>query len=224
MKAIILTAGIGSRLGNPFPKPLTMLRNGCSILQSQVKNLTRYMDVHDIIVVVGFKKELIMEAFSNLTFVYNDCFDTTNTAKSLLKGLAKVKGEDALWLNGDVVFDHRILSGITRSPRSVMAVNTSKVGEEEVKYTVNGDGSIKHVSKKVENPLGEAVGINLVKAADLETLKRTLAQCGANDYFERGIELATEDSMKIYPMDISEFNCVEVDFKDDLERANAFFE
>jgi len=63
MKAVILAAGIGSRLGNPYPKPLTMLDNGCSIMQCQVKNLLRYFSIDNIYAVVGFKKELIMEAF-----------------------------------------------------------------------------------------------------------------------------------------------------------------
>jgi choline kinase len=40
--------------------------------------------------VVGFKKDLIMESFPNLTYVYNQYFDQTNTAKSLLKAIKKL--------------------------------------------------------------------------------------------------------------------------------------
>ena len=58
MKIIILAAGIGSRLGNPFPKPLTPLKNGKSIMKMQVENMTSRYDVDDINVVVGFKKDL----------------------------------------------------------------------------------------------------------------------------------------------------------------------
>ena len=39
MKIVILAAGIGSRLGNPLPKPLTLLKNGQSIMQQQIENL-----------------------------------------------------------------------------------------------------------------------------------------------------------------------------------------
>jgi choline kinase len=220
MKAVILAAGIGSRLKNPYPKTLTMLRNGCSILQLQVRNLTRYIDIHDIIVVVGFKKELIMEAFPDLIFIYNDYFDTTNTAKSLLKGFQKVKNEDILWLNGDVVFDHRIIDRLLKSEFSCMAVNTSEVNDEEVKYSVNSDGSIKEVSKKVQNPLGEALGINIVKSTDLELLKNCLKICNNNDYFEHGIELAIQQGLKIFPLDVSDLACIEIDFLEDLKKAN----
>ena len=48
MKIIIFAAGIGSRLGNPFPKPLTPLKNGKSIMQRQIDNITTYFDVNDI--------------------------------------------------------------------------------------------------------------------------------------------------------------------------------
>ena len=69
MKIIILAAGIGSRLGNPFPKPLTRLRNGKSIMQMQVDNLTTYFPLDDIVVIVGFKKDLIMENFPDLSYI-----------------------------------------------------------------------------------------------------------------------------------------------------------
>jgi len=224
MKTIILAAGIGSRLENPYPKTLTMLTTGCSILQTQVKNLSRYITINDIIVVVGFKKELIMEAFPDLMYAYNDYFDTTNTSKSLSKGLQKVKNEDVLWLNGDVVFDHRIIERLLKSKFSCMAVNVGEALDEEIKYSVYDDGSIKEVSKNVKSPLGEALGVNLIRKSDLELLKECLNECNDNDYFERGIELAIMRGFKIYPVDVSDLMCVEVDFMEDLKRANSLLE
>ena len=76
MKVIILAAGIGSRLGNSDPKPLTKLKNGESILFRQVEYLSEYIGINNIITVVGYKKILIMESFPNLMFVYNNYYDT----------------------------------------------------------------------------------------------------------------------------------------------------
>lgn len=87
MRIIILATGIGSRLGNPFPKPLTPLNNGKTIMQNQVDNLCIFFNTDDIHIIVGFKKELIMEEFPELTYIYNPLFDQTNTSKSLLRGL-----------------------------------------------------------------------------------------------------------------------------------------
>lgn len=222
MKAVILAAGIGSRLGNPFPKPLTVLDNGLSIMQQQVNHLLGHLTRDDVIVVVGFKMELIVETFPDLMYVYNERFDSTNTSKSLLKGLSKVHGEDVVFLNGDVVFDPRVLDRVVASSSSAMAVNTARVGEEEVKYLTAQDGSISAVSKVVQGGLGEAVGVNFIKAADLDLVRDKLARVGDNDYFERGLELAIEEGLCLYPIDISDLDCIEVDFAEDLERANAF--
>ena len=41
MKAIILAAGIGSRLGKPHPKPLTELTTGETILERQIRHLAK---------------------------------------------------------------------------------------------------------------------------------------------------------------------------------------
>ncbi len=75
--------------------------------------------------------------------------------------------------------------------------------------------------KQVLDARGEAVGINYVGAQDKATLIQRLADCADSDYFERGIELAIEhDAMRVLPIDIGEMFAVEVDFEEDLDRAN----
>ena len=224
MKIIILAAGIGSRLGNPFPKPLTPLINGKSIMKMQVENLSKKYDIDSISVVVGFKKDLIMERFPQLLYVYNPFFDRTNTSKSLLQALKKNKNEAVLWLNGDVVFDENILDVLNpfiEEDKSFVAVNKSKVGEEEVKYTLQ-DGFINELSKTVIDGLGEAVGINFISSKDIIKFIERLEECDNNDYFERGLELAIEnDNLHISAVDISAYTCLEIDFMEDLDHANS---
>jgi L-glutamine-phosphate cytidylyltransferase len=227
MKIVILAAGIGSRLGNPLPKPLTVLKSGKTIMQQQIENLAKHFDVDNINIVVGFKKEMIMEGFPDITYIYNQLFDQTNTSKSLLKALKKNHREQVMWLNGDVVFDADILKELTPlivANKSFVCVNTQKVGDEEVKYTLDGQGFINELSKKVKDGVGEAVGINYVSSKDINTLISRLEECNDNDYFERGIEMAIEkDGMKVSAIDISKFRCMEIDFKEDLDNANKLF-
>lgn len=127
-------------------------------------------------------------------------------------------------MNGDVVFDPGVLDAIRprmEADESFICVNTASVGEEEVKYTVDSRGLVAELSKQVVDARGEAVGINFVSAADKETLIERLAECADSDYFERGIELAIDkDGMKVAPVDIGNFFAVEVDFEEDLTRAN----
>ncbi len=226
MKIIILAAGIGSRLGNPFPKPLTPLADGTSLMERQVENISKYFDINDIIVVVGFKKELIMERFHDLTFVYNPFFDTTNTAKSLLKAIQRIDNESVLWFNGDVVFDESLLSELQQDiskNTSFIAVNKARVAEEEVKYTLQ-DGYINQLSKEVQNGMGEAVGINFLSSDDINVVISRLEMCDENDYFEKALENAIRfDDLKVKPIDISSYNCIEVDCTEDLAIANKIF-
>ena len=220
MKAVILAAGIGSRLGNSDPKPLTKLKNGESILYRQVEYLSEYIGINNIITIVGYKKDLIMESFPNLLYVYNNFYDTTNTSKSLLAGLHKIENEDVMWLNGDVVFEKELLPKIIQCSQSCMAVNTNSVGEEEIKYNVFDDGHIKDVSKTVSSALGEAVGINKIIAVDLRLFKSNLEKCNNQDYFEKALEFSIQDGMKIMPVNINEYLCMEIDFQEDLTKIN----
>lgn len=221
MKVVILAAGVGSRLGKPLPKPLTVLANGQSIMQRQMEMLKRIVSEHDIIVVTGFKKDIVMEAFPNVLYVYNDEYDTTNTSKSLLRALPKTGDEDVMWLNGDVVCDPGVIERVAAFEGSCMAVNTNSVGDEEVKYRTNGDGSIVEVSKQVKDAEGEAVGVNKVCNAQKRLFITQLQACEAQDYFERGIEDAIREGCRFFPVDISDKMCIEVDFEDDLKTANA---
>jgi len=220
----ILAAGLGSRLGMPFPKPLTPLSDGRSIMQQQLDNLhSRLRDQARITVVVGFRPDLIMAAVPDVRYVFNERYERTNTSKSLLKALRASGPGGMLWLNGDVVFDARLLDQILPAARrdvSFVCVNTAAVGEEEVKYRVDEDGFVTVLSKSVTDGLGEAVGINYIASSDKATLIEHLERCTDQDYFERGIESAIEAGLKVRPVDISEYFVVEVDFTDDLERAN----
>tara|TARA_B100001142_G_scaffold325286_1_gene378584 strand:+ start:1776 stop:2447 length:672 start_codon:yes stop_codon:yes gene_type:complete len=220
MKFVILAAGKGTRLGMSHPKPLTKLKTGETILQRQIDSLSKYVDKKNIIVVVGYKKELIMNEFPDCTFIFNPNYEKTNTAKSLLCALNSQPESDIIWINGDVVFDPKVLIPILNSKESCMLVNTEKVSEEEVKYNLNNNGTIKQVSKDIKDGIGEAVGINKITKNYIKNYIEALKKCNDQDYFEYGIELLIQKNIPIYPIDISSTLCMEIDFKEDLELIN----
>jgi choline kinase len=225
IQVVILAAGMGTRLGKPWPKPLTQLSDGRSIMQQQMENVQIvFGDKARVTVVVGFKLEMIMEAHPTASFVYNEVYDQTNTSKSLLRALRASQESGVLWLNGDVVFDHKVLERIAdriAADKSFVCVNTSATADEEVKYTVDAQGYIKELSKSVKGALGEAVGINFISSHEKADVIIQLDACGEQDYFERGLELAIEKhGLQMEPIDISDLFAVEVDFQDDLDRAN----
>lgn len=218
--AVILLAGMGSRLNRPHPKSLTSLQNGETILSRQFRVLKSFG--LDICCVVGFKKDLIMEAVPDAVFFYNSAYDTTNTSKSLLCALRHIRDRDVLWLNGDVVFTEEIISRVLEQVGSAVAVNNERVGDEEVKYTVGDDGRINAISKQVPYALGEALGINKISSEYLEEFCQRLEAVNDGDYFERAMELMINEGLSIFsPVDVSQLDCIEVDFEEDLERARS---
>lgn len=226
-EAVILAAGLGTRLGRPHPKPLTRLSSGETILDQQVHNLRHAFGQRTrITAVVGFKLDLVIEANPDLSFAYNEMYDVTNTSKSLLKAFRVTGDAGVLWLNGDVVFDRLLLEELLphlHSGTSFACVNTEAVAEEEVKYTLDEHGHVAELSKSVVGGLGEAVGINFVSSCDKAAVEARLQECADQDYFERGLELAIEhDGLTLWPVDISKYSCVEVDVQSDLDRANSF--
>ncbi|GAA3761895.1 UTP--glucose-1-phosphate uridylyltransferase [Microbacterium kribbense] len=227
LQTVILAAGMGSRLGRSLPKSLTRLSDGRSIMGQQHDNIrAAFGKGARITTVVGYRAETIVEAFPQADYVYNDRYDQTNTSKSLLRALSATGKGGVLWMNGDVVFDPRILGraiALIERDQSFVTVNTDKVSDEEVKYTVSQDGFVKELSKTVRGGIGEAVGINYVSSGDKRALIRQLHRVDDQDYFERGLELAiAEDGMRLLPLDISDLYAVEVDFAEDLERANLY--
>jgi len=227
LQTVILAAGMGSRLGRSLPKPLTELSDGRSIMQQQHDNIRAvFGDDARVTTVVGYRAETIVEAFPDADYVYNDRYDQTNTSKSLLRALKATGKAGVLWMNGDVVFDPRILGRaieLIERDQSFVTVNTAKVSDEEVKYTVTAEGFIDKLSKTVRGGIGEAVGINYISARDKKAFIAQLGRVDDQDYFERGLELAiAENGLLLEPLDISDLYAVEVDFAEDLERANHF--
>jgi choline kinase len=226
IQVVILAAGMGTRLSRPLPKPLTQLKDGRSIMQQQVDNLkTAFGTGYRLTNVVGFKMESIIERFPEATYVYNEEYDQTNTSKSLLRALRASGDGGVLWMNGDVVFDPEVLRRVTaliNTDESFVVVNHSSVADEEVKYTLDADGFVAELSKTVVGGLGEAVGINYVSSTDKAVITARLDEVADQDYFERGLELAiASGEAKFKAVDISDLYAVEVDFAEDLVRANA---
>jgi len=225
MKTVILAAGRGSRLAKEVPKAVLKIAQDTTILDTQLRNLSAISAIEDVLVVVGFRSQLITQKYPGLSFVYNDYYDRTNTAVSLLLALEKAYEEDILWLNGDVVFDGGILRLLEQNRhRNLVFVKRGPCGAEEIKYAVDQSGSICAISKTVSNALGEAVGINFITKKDMQTFIACLAECSPTDFFERAIEMAIDRGVSFLPADIGDNFCIEIDFDEDLQKVKAHFD
>ena len=119
MKAVILAAGEGKRL-RPFtetmPKVMLPVANR-PILEYVVDALTN-SGIHEIIIVVGYKKEVIMEHFKDyedtkIKYVTQD--KQLGTAHALLQAKKQIKTRESfLVLSGDNIIDQKSISKLIK--------------------------------------------------------------------------------------------------------------
>ena len=222
MNLVILAAGVGSRINMGIPKAMIRLVNGQTILERQIEIAKQFISIEKIYVVAGYKQEMIIDKFPQINVISNPSYKSTNTAKSLLIALNNIDAETTIWINGDVVFDNDALSSIADSQHSCMGFIECETGDEEIKFSTTSDGAIDRVSKEIQFSSGEAIGINKIIDQDFTLFLNALKRCKNQDYFERGIELAINDGLKIFPTQITKGFAIEIDFEKDLDNANKY--
>lgn len=170
MRAIILAAGLGTRLRpitNEVPKCMVSV-NGICIIDKQINNLHK-AGVNDIVVVGGYKAEILkkhLERYEGITFVNNYRYAETNNMYSLYLALKHIGDSEFLLMNSDVYFDASIIEGLlgrNTEGKSLIACDSSSYLEESMKITIDESGKIKHISKKITENEYYAVSIDVYK-------------------------------------------------------------
>lgn len=152
MKALLLIAGMGSRL-----MPLTADRPQC-LLELQegtiLKRTIRQLEsngVTEIYLVIGHGKEKVMEEVEkikrslgvSIKLIDNKKYKTTNNIYSLWLGKEHLH-DGFLLIDGDVVFDNEILKEVIRSEMgSLVVMDPHRAPEDEdVKIAVDSNGIV----------------------------------------------------------------------------------
>jgi len=111
MKAIILAAGMGTRMGIDFPKALLEI-DGKTILEHKVTGL-KDIGIEDIYVVTGYKSEMFPDLGDSVEYVNNDRFAETGNAYSFNLALQQCGTDDfVVCIDGDLMLDYRIFFDI----------------------------------------------------------------------------------------------------------------
>ena len=137
--AVIAAAGYGSRLGLNLPKCMVEV-NGKLIIDYILDALIP--NVKNIVIVVGYKAELIEEycnkKYPSVVIVKNEDYSTTNTAYSMALG-AKLFNGKCLFLDGDLIFNkQQIVNFLERSKQVDCLLGvTSNITENPVYVSVD---------------------------------------------------------------------------------------
>jgi len=154
MKVVILAAGRGRRIG-PFlgdtPKCLLPFDDS-TLLERQIKQLkVKGFDPNKIFVVVGYEHQKIEKIHSNI--ILNEKYDTTDNAYSLGLALSKIKNdEDILVIDGDLVFDERIIDEILKCEKdNVIVVKTTEyLDEDATGVLIESGGKVTAIGKHLK--------------------------------------------------------------------------
>lgn len=235
MKALILAAGVSRRLyPHTYDTPKCLLKvGGKPIINYQLEALHQ-INIKEIIIIVGYHREILInhvqESFPDFDFkfIINHHFFETNTAYSLYLGRYELK-TDILLMNADVVYPIELLKKLYDCKHeTALAVDVKNCGQEEVKIIDGGDNKIVAIGKNLieSQCLGEFIGVaKLSEKFNLhfaESLNKLINSGGENDYFEASIS-SLLDIIDVRFLDVSEFPCLEVDFKEDLDSARELF-
>jgi len=229
MKAIILAAGKATRL-LPFTKnePQCLLKaGGKTILEHQVEAL-RKAGINEIIVVCGYFADRVEEFCKRLGIktLLNPFYAVSNMAMSLW--LAKdILKEGFLLLYSDVLFEPSVIHGLMQTKGDMcLAIKKGRPREEAEKIVEKG-GLLQNVSKdKTAEENGEFIGIAKFSdrgARDLTDEMNKTAKININSSFINVIEQIIEKGKRVEAYDIKDSLFVDIDFPEDLKKAEEVF-
>jgi len=234
MKAVILAAGIASRL-----RPLTDDTPKCllkvgekSILELTIDNIIAN-DIHDVIIVTGYLQEKIKNFVSNkypdlnVTYIYNEVYESTNNIYSLWLTKESLSGDEMLLMDSDIIFDKEIITKLLASEyESCLALKQHDVQDEEIKVKVNENGRVLEIGKEVplQDAIGESIGIEKFGAETLSQLftimdRKIVVEKNVNQFYEAAFQELADNGANIYTVDTTDYICMEIDTAADLEAA-----
>lgn len=170
MKALILAAGLGTRLApitDVVPKSLVSV-NGKPILIKQVENLHEN-GIKDITIISGYKADILEKAvherWPEINVVESANYAVTNNMYSAYLGIKSMFPDGViapfLMMNADVFYDVSVIAALldVYSPNAIV-VDIGRYIEESMKV-VEKDGRLVAISKKItpEDALGSSIDV-----------------------------------------------------------------
>jgi choline kinase len=237
MRAVILAAGLGNRLGLDKPKSLLDF-GGKTLLHRHIEILT-HVGVSEISIGVGYlaaQIERAVAAFAGRNFRANvDLVHNPDYARGSIVTLWSLRerlcaGGDVLLMDADVLCDQRMLRRlIGATHRNCFLLDREfEQGDEPVKLCVR-DGRLIDFRKRVEvacDYCGESVGFFRLSEGAANSLADAAARYIESNRLDEPYEEALRDLLLAGGShfgfeDITGLPWIEIDFPADVERARA---
>lgn len=232
MKAIILVAGIGKRLRDITDTPKCLLRiHGLTLLERYLSALEN-LAILDVVLVVGYKKESIVEFVNGVDFSGNiKLIVNPDFSRGSIMSLDCVVDEldsNVLLMDGDVYFEPAVLQMLMSSEgRNLVAVDTTSTSSgEEVMLGIK-DGRVMDMKRNLignYDTIGEAVGFYKLDRQACQELRMVLKQQLQSGKYDLGYEDILPflfERVWFGHVAVDGLKWLEIDFRGDLRRAES---
>ena len=167
MEALILAAGLGSRL-RPYtskvPKAMVCFK-GTEIIKHQIETLLS-QDIEMITIVTGYRSKILYkfigETFPKLkfNFVENKKYNETNSAYSAMRILNDIKSS-YIHINCDILFSKEVLNNLIKLPKdNVIPARKDITLKDSMENVIEVEGRIVNMSlRKSKHAKFKAFGL-----------------------------------------------------------------
>ena len=233
MKAIILSAGQGSRLGHLVderPKCLIDF-NGRTLLDRQLDTLEAN-NVHEAVVVTGFHDDRVEEALARRSggprgrTIFNPFYKVADNTGSLYMAREELSGDCLVW-NGDTLVSNALMRRVVANDRAGICVTIDRkdsYDEDDMKVVEEG-GRLKSIGKRLalEKVNAESIGLLAFRSDGAERFREAIDRAirtpeGTTIWYLRVIHHIAQ-SGEVWTFDIQGEEWGEVDFPADVDVA-----
>ncbi len=211
MIGVLLIAGVGKRLAGDDPKVLLEV-GGRTLLDRHLENLAA-LGI-PVLAVTGWQAERIPVTRQVVNPEYR-----RGSLLSLKAGLAALD-EDAILMDGDVLYDPSILADVACLKRGFAIDPRTDPGDEEMMVGVKG-GKVRAI-RRGKLPgfevVGEGVGFFKIDRASLPALRRAVEASDPDSDYEKALDRFVGEHGADYVL-VGGRPWTEIDFPKDLERA-----
>jgi len=231
--AVILAAGLGSRLGaRGAEAPKGFLELGeRPIVEESIEHLTA-VGVGRVVIVTGHHaghEELAARRGGLVTTVHNERYAETGSMSSLWRAREQVEG-DFLLLESDLIYEHRALESLLADPAENALLLSGPTGAGDEVFVGARDRQVVAMSKDpgtLEDPVvGELVGITRVSAALFGGMLEAFEDLGGDDRridYETDALVAAARTHALHWVLVEDLLWAEIDDASHLERAQALY-
>lgn len=234
MRVAILGAGVGRRLNLDDTPPKVLLRFGERSLLERHLRILAGLGVTRIDLAVGYRAEQVEAEIARLgaerlvTTHFNPDFERGAIVSLHRLAPAFTSGEPVLFMDGDVLYDQRLLDGLAGERGSAFLMDrTTEEGDDPVKLCFADDTLVDfHKRPKVAHDWwGEWIGFARFAADEAAAIAAAAARYVKDGRLDEIYEEAIRDVVLERPQgtfgvrDVTGLPWVEIDFPEDLARA-----